>query len=133
MLQLPQKAHRYFVEPLTKTRHIKFALLKRFLRFIKNVSSSNKEVMKNMLLQCKYDCQSTTGENLRRIMLLTKNTRVVDIDVKDIDKLSDEDIPEGEGWRIALAKDLIETKNERNETTLITRNEVKELLQTVVT
>lgn len=132
MLQVPRETHRYFIEPLTETQHIKFALLKRFLRFVDSVSSSKKGVLKNMLAQCKYDCQSTTGENLRKAMLLTGNTQIDEIKIQDIDKLAYNGIPDGEGWRIALAKDLIEAIVEGRET-ILTRTEAEELLRTVVT
>ena len=35
MLDIPRNTHRFFIEPLTETQHIKFSLLKRFVTFVK--------------------------------------------------------------------------------------------------
>ena len=79
LLSIPRNTHRYFIEPLTEMKHIKFALLKRFVNFVNNLAKSTKMVIKNMLSSVKYECRSTTGHNLRIIMLLVNNTNVDEI------------------------------------------------------
>jgi hypothetical protein len=39
MLGVPRNTHRYFIEPLTESQHIKFSLMKRFIKFVKNIAS----------------------------------------------------------------------------------------------
>ena len=66
----PRNIHRFFIEPLTETQHIKFSLLKRFVNFVNNIESSTKHVLKNMLEIVKHDCRSITDDNLRKLMLV---------------------------------------------------------------
>ena len=83
LLSIPRNTHRYFIEPLTETKPIKFALLKRFVNFVNNLAKSTKMVIKNMVSCVKYDCRSTTGHNLRKIMLLVNKTNVDEITTDD--------------------------------------------------
>ena len=72
MMDIPRNTHRYFLEPLTGTQHIHFSLYRRFLKFVNNIKNSKKSTMRHMLSVIKHDCRSTTGRNLRNLMLLKK-------------------------------------------------------------
>ena len=41
LLGIPRNTHRYFIEPLTGTRHIMFSLHVRFVNFVKNIALYN--------------------------------------------------------------------------------------------
>ena len=71
---------RYFTEPLSETRHIKLALIKRFIKFTQKIANSTKTPMKTLYNCIRKECKSTTGNNLRCIMLL--------LDVDNIDYIS---------------------------------------------
>ena len=56
------------------------------------------------------DVRSTTGANLRNIMILAGKTSVEDVKVEDVDnlayfKLNNEDL-----WKVSTAKEIIEAK-----------------------
>ena len=74
LLGIPRNTHRYFIELLSGTPHIMLSLFKRFLNFISSIKNSPKGILNNMLDLIKYDCQSTTGRNLRKLLLLTEKT-----------------------------------------------------------
>ena len=80
----PRNTHRYFIAHLTKTKHIKFGLLKRFVSFVENIANSAKTVLRNMLSVVKHDCRSTTGRNLRNIMILVGKSNVNNISKDDL-------------------------------------------------
>ena len=109
MFSLPRNAHRYFIEPLSTTPHIKTSLIKRFLRFTDRLSQSKKIIARNLYSHIRYDCQSTTGNNLRNIMLFTNQDVYNTVDWKNLSKpyIS---IPQCELWRIDAAKELIDLK-----------------------
>ena len=65
MLALPRNTHRYFMEPLTETRHIIKSLWHRFLKFVDSIANGKKKVLRRMLDVVKYDTRSVTGRNLR--------------------------------------------------------------------
>ena len=72
MLKLDRCTHKYFIEPLSGTQHIKWSLNKRFVNFTCKISSSTKIPMKILFDTIKRDCRSTTGKNLRHVMFLLK-------------------------------------------------------------
>ena len=107
MLSLPRRTHKYFLEPLTETRHIIKSLRSRFLRFLSNLVSGKKKAVRCVLELVKRDVRSTTGKNLRHLKLKTQNFNEKDIDVYETPY---DPIPEEEEWRISLAQEIISAK-----------------------
>ena len=87
MLHLPRNTHRYFIEPISNTRHIISSLYSRFLRFIDKIKSCNKSAILNLFHTIKYDCRSNTGLKLRKTILRTGKDRVDDINIKYINSI----------------------------------------------
>ena len=76
MFNLPYSTHRNLIEPITGARHVRIVLIKRFLNFLSQVKDSKKQLPKQMLNLIKRETRSTTGNNLRRILLLTEKNNV---------------------------------------------------------
>ena len=132
MLGLPRQSHRYFVEPLSGVRHVQYSLFERYIRFVKNIESSQKRVLRKMLNTLKRDCRSRTGANLRSLMKLTGKTSVDDLEVGSTRGLLYKRIPDGEDWRINFAKELIDMKSGGLQVEL-TRAEIDDILHLVTT
>ena len=82
MCDLPLETHRYFIEPISGVKHLKFILIERFLGFLEQILKFRKTGPKHILKYVKHDVKSVTGSNLRNILLLTdKNT------IEEISKL----------------------------------------------
>ena len=114
MLQLHHSTHRYFIEPLSETRHIKLALIKRFIKFTQKIANSTKTPMKTLYNCIRKDCKSTTGNNLRRIMLLLDVDNIDYISTKMLEKMKyHETSNDEEKLRIGMVKELIEVKHKR--------------------
>ena len=133
MLGVPRNTHRYFIEPLTETQHIIFSLQKRFIKFIDSIKSSTKLVLRNMLEIIKHDCRSTTGRNVRQIMLLLDKGNINEVSNNDFKKQTYNDIPSGQEWKVCLAKELIQIKNNELVTESLNRTEVDEILNHILT
>ena len=73
MLDLPQPTHRGLIEPISGKPHLKRVLLKRFLLMIEQIRKSKKPHLQMLLRLCEKNTNSTTGKNLRNIMLITRN------------------------------------------------------------
>ena len=58
MLHLPHNTPRYFIEPISNTRHIISSIYSTFLRFIDKFKSCNKSAILNLFHTIKYDCRS---------------------------------------------------------------------------
>ncbi len=111
IMGIPRNTHRYFIEPLTETKHIQLTLTKRFLNFIHSVYNSKKIVLRKMLSLVKYDCRSTTGSNMRNIM---KRVNKVNVDEVTINYLKHHvylNVPAGDEWKVNFAKELIQRNN----------------------
>ena len=132
MLGLPRESDRYFIEPLSSTKHIRFALMERYIKFAKSMEMSEKMILRKAFRSVKRDCRSTTGENLRNIMKLTKKTDVDDIKIGSTNGLVYNEIPEGDEWKVKFAAELIQIKSNRHGIDFSTA-ELDEILREVTT
>jgi hypothetical protein len=132
MLGLPRQSHRYFIEPLSSTRHIRFALLERYIKFVKSIAASEKMLLRKIFRSVKRDCRSPTGENLRNLMKMTGKTDVEEIEIGSTRGLVYNAIPDGDEWRVIFAEELIDMKSNRHGVDLSTA-ELDEILREVTT
>ena len=58
-----------------------------------------------------HDARSTTGSNLRNILLMTDKANVCDLLPNDVDKMEYYPLPESEKWKISIIQEIIEKKN----------------------
>ena len=123
----------FFIEPLSGIRHIKFSLKQRFIKFVRKISESNKAVLRAMFHTIKLDCRSTTGSNLRKLLLDRNKTSVNQLREENFKSDVYVNIPAGDEWKIVLAKELMEVKNKRLDLHNFTNQEQKELLEFVTT
>ena len=131
MWNIPRETHRFFIEPLSEQKHLKFILLKRFLRFIKQIEKSSKKAIKSLLSICKNDCRSITGKNMRKIMLMCDKGNINSLEENDIDSLKYFPIPETETWRLGLLKELLEARSSNTEIKGFTETEITDLIELV--
>ena len=98
MFDVPLKTHRYFLEHLSETKHLKTILVKRFLGFIQQIEQSQKVLPKLLLQTIKSDCRSTTGSNLRNIILLIDKEDISKLVPNDVNKIKFELCPVGNSF-----------------------------------
>ena len=110
MYDLPYQTHRYLVEPVSGQLHLKKVLIKRFLSFINQIKRLDKSIPKQLLHCIKLDTRSVTGSNLRRILLLTKKTKVEDITEKDIENIESDEISDDNMWRVDIIREITDLK-----------------------
>ena len=113
MFDLPQDTHRYFIEPISETRHLKFVLIDRFLNFLTQIEKLTKQVPKQLLKFIKRDARSTTGSNLRNILLLTGKDTIDDILRDDTKALKYHECEPENQWKIKMLTELIDVKNNK--------------------
>ena len=132
MFRLDRKSHRYLIEPISGMKHIKQALMKRFLGFTDKLSSSRKGVLRNAYNMFKTDCRSTTGSNIRNIMLECNADPSTPMHT-EVKKLQFHPaLPEDE-WRIGFINDLIAIRDGRDTDVEITRDELDIILEYLCT
>ena len=133
MWDIPRETHRYFLEPISEQKHVRFILYKRFLKFIKQIENSSKLAIKSLLKICKNDCRSITGKNLRRLMLMCDKDNIDHLKESDIDGLEYSPIPETETWRMNLLPELLSTRSSNTEIPGFTDKEITDLVCLVCT
>ena len=133
MFSLPVATHKFFIEPVSNKKHIKSILLKRFLGFVRQVENSPKLLPKSLLTLIKNDTRSTTGSNLRNIMLLLQKNRIEEINAKDVDTLIYNPVECDQMWKIAFVKELVEVKANQMEVENFDQEEIEEILQYICT
>ena len=112
MLDLPYGTHRYLIEPLTSTMHVKRVLINRFLGFMDKISKSEKKAIKMLMETSKRDVRSVTGRNYREIMILLGKTSIENISKRDGDSVEYFKIREADSWRVEMIEEIINLKNQ---------------------
>ena len=133
MFGLSRCTHRYFVEPVSGKVHVKNMLLKRFLSFLNQIEKSKKKLPKRILRYVMKDTRSTTGSNLRKMMLLFGKVKVEDITESDVDAFKYAAVPPGDEWRVELVKEIIEIRNSNLEVENFDEEELNEVLNYLCT
>ena len=111
MCDLPYETHRYFIEPLTRKPHLKKTLIRRYLKFIQSIQNSKKSALRHLLNMVMYDVRSTTGLNLRMVMLMLDRTTIDGMEPWEADSIDYHKVDDEEAWRIGLAQELIDCKS----------------------
>ena len=110
MADLPYSTHRYLIEPLSEQQHMSLTLFRNYLNFIEKVKNSSKKVLRQMYTVAKADVRTTTGSNLRNILLLTNLSSIDDLQPSSLDNIRYHEILEEDTWRITLIKEAIDIK-----------------------
>ena len=125
LLGLPRRTHKYLIEPLTETPHIVKSVYSRFMKFLNSIADGKKNSLKRVLATIKTDVRSTTGNNLRHLMLKTENFCEKEL---EIHKQPYEAIPITETWRIQMIKELIDARS-GDLSTILTKKEIDDIAE----
>ena len=111
MTDLPLATHRYLIEPVTGQQHMSTTLMRNFLSFISKIRQSQKPVLRQLYSIVKDDVRTTTGSNLRNILLLTSLSSVDDLKPSTADQIRYQVISDRDKWRVPLIQEAIDMKN----------------------
>ena len=129
MFDLPYATHRHLIEPITGHRHVRLTLVSRFLGFIEQIRRSQKIIPKMLLSQIQCDVRSTTGCNLRKIVLQTDKLSVSDLKKDDISMLKYHPTPTEEKWKENLVNELIRVRDNTIEVEGFDYEELTDILE----
>ena len=85
-------------------------LIRNFLGFINKIKQSAKPVLRQLYSITKDDVRTTTGSNLRNILLQTGLSGVDDLHPGIVKQIKYEEIKEMDMWRIPIIKEAIDIK-----------------------
>ena len=133
MFDLPWGTHRYLIEPLTNKPHVRRILVKRYLSFIEKVGTSAKKPLKALLELVKKDTRTTTGSNLRRIMLMAGKQQIEDLHGADTEIIEYHKVPESQSWRTNFLKELVEVQQGELEVLGMAKQDLDQILNYICT
>ena len=110
MFDLPYATHRWLIEPISGSIHIRRILIQRFLNFIKQIRKSNKVITNLLLSTIKNNVRSFTGHNLRRILLLTGKVDIEHLNEVRIDDIDYNPVSIDDKWKISVVNECINAK-----------------------
>ena len=129
MAGLPYSTHRYLMEPLSGQSHMSIVVVKNFLSFITRIRESPKPVLRQLYQMTKNNVQSTTGRNLRNILVQTNLSKVDDLTPSVVGQISYKPIDDNDQWRVNIIKEIMDIKSGLIETPLDwTYTEIDEIL-----
>ena len=79
---------------------------------IEQIRKSRKPVLKVFLSEIERDARSTTGNNLRMLMLHSDRSDICQIQLTDAETLPYHNLPEDEEWRAEMLKHLLEKRDQ---------------------
>ena len=112
MCGLPYQTHRYLVESLVGGQGFRVQIIKKFLGFIKRIKESKKPIMRNLYNLVKSDVRTTTGNNLRNILLMTTLGSIDDLEPSIVSTINYNCTKEEDMWRLKIIKEIIDIQNE---------------------
>ena len=133
MLGLHRETHRFFIEPVSGTRHIIYHIYKRFVRFVSMMLKSKKAALRNLCCKLLKDCRSTTGKNIRRLMILFDCGTFRELEKSVVKAIPYVAAEEGEKWKIEALKDLTEAMFDGEVLPHFTRMEIDDIRQYLAT
>ena len=90
------------------------------------MQESSKAVLRHLLYEIRNDCRSTTGKNIRKLLLEYDEMKLADIDIKSVVYT---DTPEGNEWKIPLVREVIETIAGNLDVAHFTNDQLKEICE----
>ena len=107
--------------------------MKRFLGFLKQIEKSPKVLPRILLNVVKHDASSTTGSNLRNILLLTDKAQVDELTTEDIEDLVYAEAKPEDKWKVALVQEIIDVKSGQSNIENFSDEELQEILENICT
>ena len=110
MYDLPYATHRWLIEPISESLHLRRILIQRFLSFVRQVKKSEKVITNMLLNTIMSSTRSTTGYNLRRIMMEANLTDIEQLDKLSINTIQYHPVKSEDEWKISVIKECIDAK-----------------------
>ena len=131
VFDLPYATHRHLIEPISEKRHLRTILASRFMGFIEQIRKSPKLIPKMLLHHIGNDVRSTTGRNLRNILLQTDKTSVDQLVKTDISGLQYHPTLPSDKWKEGLVKEILDLRSNKLEINGFDDDELECILENI--
>ena len=127
-------AHRYLIEELSETKHIRTKLFQRYLNFIHSLRKSKKKCLSALADVAINDQGSTTRMNLNLISAESGCQDVLEMDPRSLaDNIVYSRIPDEEQWKVDFLKEIMSLRSGDLvlENDILTGEEIQKLIYCV--
>ena len=107
LADLPYATHRFLIEPLSGLQHMSIRVIRNFISSIRN---SPIPVLRQLYNIVKSDVRTTTGANLRNVLLKTGLSNVDEIDMITVKQIKYKEIKNEDMWRIPIIMEALDIK-----------------------
>ena len=110
VFNLHRQTHRYFIESITQSLHLKTLLTSRFVTFYKSLVSSAKTPVRFLARISENDQRTVLGKTLSKLLAITglREENLDQLSASSVKRyLRYQPVPEGEQWRIPVCRELI--------------------------
>ena len=131
ILNLHRCTHRYFIEPLSKTLHLKTMVLGKLVTFYRSLLQSDKLPVRFLARLQEHDERTVMGHTITKLSIICNvdRTKISAAVVKA--KLCFRQIPDSEKWRESIANELLRVREADLEVPGFTNDEISEILDYV--
>ena len=141
--KVPNISHKYFIEEISGSSHLKAILCQRFLTFSQSLLSSKKKCLSQLAKKMVMDQGSISGQNLNFVSIhsgypshsiLKMSPRAVSNDLRFYP------VPEDSAWKVNFLKELISLRDcddlhieSQTDQEFLTKEEIQDLIALVST
>ena len=130
---LPREAHRFFIEPISESLHVKVLMASRLVKFQNLMIESKIPVITLLATVNEKDCRTRHGYNLQKIAN-ESNTNIEDLSSQIVkEKMKFFQVPEQDEWKIPVVYELLNVQNDSLSLNEFDRNDMNEMLKMLTT
>ena len=132
-LDIDRCTHRYLVEPLSQSLHLKTMLLSRYVTFYESLIESNKMPVRFLARLNGHDNETVLGRNLANLAQMC-SVKISELSSNMIKrKVMYRATPDNEKWRVNMALELISARDSTIEVQGFKENELETMLSYICT
>ena len=103
--------------------------MQRFLGFLSQIEKSAKKLPLRLLNLIRNDTRSTTGSNLRKIMVILGKHTIDEVKSRDINEFQYAPVMPDDVWKVDMVKELIEVRAKQATIENFSDDELEEILE----
>ena len=133
MYSLPRETHRYFIEEVTQAAHPKVLMASRIAGFHNMLIKSERPVINVLAAITERDCRTVLGSNLKKI------SRECNIPIENLSSqmikqtMKYRKTPESDEWKIPIMMELLQTRYDAVDISILEQNKMEEMIRIITT
>ena len=130
---LPRDSHRYFIEPVSESSHVKVLLASRLVKFHKMMLQSKRSSIALLATMNEKDSRTRHGNNLLNIAK-DSDTGLENLTSQLIkEKIKFVHVPEQDEWKIPIVNEVLKVQSDCLTLSEFDKNDMKDMIKMLTT